>query len=69
MEIKTINIKQLTNKYCDINYIYNIKCFMQNCNKKATYVKILNYGFPEKEKKFHCNIHKTDKHLKITFKN
>lgn len=63
--MKLIEVSRLTNKYCDEEYIRNIPCFFQWCNKVSTHVKFIKEGFPMQRQVFHCNIHKSEKHIKI----
>ena len=58
LKIKSI---ELTNKYCDENYILNRPCFLMWCKNKASYVKRLSDG----RNVFHCKVHKTKEHLRI----
>jgi hypothetical protein len=57
---KTIKAIQLTNKYCDEEYILNIPCYMYGCNSAGKYAKKHLGGFV-----FHCKVHAGKEHMRI----
>ena len=57
---KKIKAIELTNKYCDEQYVMNIPCFMMSCNKKGKYVKKHDEGWV-----FHCKLHAGKEHMRI----
>jgi hypothetical protein len=57
---KTIKAIQLTNKYCDEEYILNKPCYMYGCNSAGKYAKKHNEAWI-----FHCKSHATKEHMRI----